>query len=114
MPPKFPHLGEGARAAARQRARMVSRRVVAVVIAVCGVVIALGVPAIGLGHGTAAGPIRLGVAGPDPAAFDQLTGHRHSLHLLFSFPSEEGLAEDATEGRTPVLTLSPSGHSSAA
>jgi len=58
--------------------------------------------------------VMLGVIDPDPAAFDRLTGHHHSLHLTFSFVSEQLLENDAAAGRTSVITLSLTGLSSAA
>jgi hypothetical protein len=58
--------------------------------------------------------VMLGVIDPDPAAFDRLTGHHHSLHLSFSFGSQELLEKDAAAGRTSVITLAPTGLSSAA
>ncbi|MGD0167711.1 MAG: hypothetical protein ABSC51_10580 [Gaiellaceae bacterium] len=58
--------------------------------------------------------VMLGVIDPDPAAFDRLTGHHHSLHLSFSWATPGLLANDAAAGRTSVITLSPSGLSSAA
>jgi len=58
--------------------------------------------------------VMLGVIDPDPAAFDRLTGHHHSLHLSFSFGSRELLEADAAAGRITVITLAPNGFSSAA
>lgn len=56
----------------------------------------------------------LGVIDPSPAAFDRLTRHHHSLHLTFSFVSQEWLEKDSAAGRTSVVTISSSGFSSAA
>lgn len=56
----------------------------------------------------------LGVIDPNPTAFDRLTRHRHSLHLIFSFVSREWLEKEAAAGRTVVVTISPTGFSSAA
>ena len=58
--------------------------------------------------------IMLGVVDPNPAAFDRLTRHRHSLHLTFSFVSQDWLEKEAAAGRTAVVTISPTGFSSAA
>jgi hypothetical protein len=58
--------------------------------------------------------VMLGVIDPNPAAFDRLTRHHHSLHLLFSLASPDLLERNAAAGRTSVITLSPKGFSSAA
>jgi len=58
--------------------------------------------------------IMLGVVDPNPAAFDRLTGHHHSLRLTFSYASMDWLEKDAAAGRTSVVTVSPKGLSSAA
>jgi hypothetical protein len=58
--------------------------------------------------------VMLGVIDPDPAAFDRLTRHKHSLHLTFSHVKQEWLAREAAAGRTAVVTISPTGFSSAA
>jgi len=58
--------------------------------------------------------IMLGVVDPNPAAFDRLTRHRHSLHLTFSSVSQDWLEKEAAAGRTAVVTISPTGFSSAA
>lgn len=52
-----------------------------------------------------------GVTGPDPAAFDRLTGKHHSLHVLFGAWSGDvaGIVEREHEaGRIPVLSLATS------
>ena len=56
----------------------------------------------------------LGVIDPSPAAFDRLTGHQHSLRLVFNVVSQEWLEREAAAGRTAVVTISPRGFSSAA
>jgi len=52
--------------------------------------------------------VLLGVVGPDPAGFDQVTGKHHSLHVMFATWAGDvaGLinAEHA-DGRLPVLSL---------
>jgi hypothetical protein len=58
--------------------------------------------------------IMLGVIDPNPAAFDRLTRHKHSLRLVFSFVSQDWLEKEAAAGRTAVVTVSPKGFSSAA
>ena len=58
--------------------------------------------------------IMLGVIDPNPAAFDRLTRHKHSLRLTFSYVSREWLEKEAAAGRTAVVTISPRGYSSAA
>jgi hypothetical protein len=58
--------------------------------------------------------IMLGVVDPNPAAFDRLTGHQHSLRLTFSYVKKDWLEREAAAGRTEVVTISPKGFSSAA
>ncbi|HEY5160497.1 MAG TPA: hypothetical protein VII83_05420 [Gaiellaceae bacterium] len=58
--------------------------------------------------------IKLGFIDPNPAAFDRLTRHKHSLRLTFSYVSREWLEQEAAAGRTAVVTISPRGYSSAA
>jgi hypothetical protein len=58
--------------------------------------------------------IMLGVIDPDPAAFDRLTRHHHSLHLVFTNANSTLLENDRAAGRITVITLSPKGRSSAA
>jgi len=58
--------------------------------------------------------IKLGFIDPNPAAFDRLTRHKHSLRLTFSYVSREWLEQEAAAGRTAVVTISPKGFSSAA
>ena len=58
--------------------------------------------------------IMLGFIDPDPAAFDRLTRHQHSLRLTFSYVRQEWLEREAAAGRTTVVTVSPRGYSSAA
>jgi hypothetical protein len=58
--------------------------------------------------------IKLGLIDPNPAAFDRLTRHQHSLRLTFSYVSREWLEQEAAAGRTVVVTISPRGYSSAA
>lgn len=57
-----------------------------------------------------AGKILLGVATPDPAAFDRLTGKHHSLRVMFgnwTGPVRDIVAAERAAGRLPVLTLPP-------
>jgi len=59
------------------------------------------------------GRVLLGVVGPDPAAFDRLTGHGHRLHLVFVSGGGSALSEtleaDRAEGRITVVTLNGQG-----
>jgi hypothetical protein len=58
--------------------------------------------------------IMLGVIDPNPAVFDRLTRHKHSLRLVFNAVGQEWLQREAAAGRTAVVTISPRGFSSAA
>ena len=54
------------------------------------------------------GGVLLGVVGPDPAGFDQLTGKHHVLHVIFgAFRADvtQLLARERAAGRIPVLSL---------
>jgi hypothetical protein len=55
------------------------------------------------------GRVLLGVVGPDPAAFDRLTRHRHKLHLVFVNGGGAGLSKtleaDSADGRITIVTL---------
>jgi len=54
------------------------------------------------------GKIMLGVVGPDPDAFDRLTGRHHPLHVVFgewTGPVADIVAADVAAGRLPVLSL---------
>lgn len=55
------------------------------------------------------GRVLLGVVGPDPAAFDRLTGHVHKLHLVFVNVGGSGLSDaleaDRAGGRITIVTL---------
>src|SRR3954466_15039899 len=54
------------------------------------------------------GKILLGVATPDPAAFDRLTGKHHPLRVLFgnwTGPVGDIVKAERAAGRPPVLSL---------
>ena len=59
----------------------------------------------------APGKVLLGVVGPDPPAFDQLTGKHHALHVMFAtFAGDVAglVGREYAAGRLPVLSLSSS------
>ena len=54
------------------------------------------------------GKVLLGVVGPDPEAFDRLTGKHHVLHVMFgAFRGDvtELLSRENAAGRIPVLSI---------
>ena len=54
------------------------------------------------------GHVLLGVVGPDPAAFDSLTGRHHVLHLTFGWAIGGATLEaDRAESRIPVVSVEP-------
>ena len=59
----------------------------------------------------APGRVLLGVVGPDPPAFDRLTGKHHALHVIFAnFAGDVAglIGNEYAAGRLPVLSLSSS------
>ena len=57
----------------------------------------------------APGNVLLGVVGPDPPAFDRLTGKHHALHVMFAnFAVDVAglIGNEYAAGRLPVLSLS--------
>lgn len=57
----------------------------------------------------APGRLLLGVVGPDPAAFDRLTGKHHALHVIFAnfaHDVDRLISNEYAAGRLPVLSLS--------
>jgi hypothetical protein len=99
----------------RAKRKITDKRKLATVLASVGVLLLLALepePARSLPQGTHR--IMLGVIDPNPAAFDRLTRHHHSLHLVFTNANSTLLENDKAAGRTTVITLSPKGRSSAA
>lgn len=76
---------------------------------VLAAVVALAAPiAAAAPGGPPPGKVYLGVVGPDPQAFDQLTGRHHPLHVLFgnwTGPVGEIVNAEHADGRLPVLSL---------
>ena len=85
----------------------------AVVLALCLVPTLLAAPSTaGARFGEPApGRVLLGVVGPDPPAFDRLTGKHHALHVIFAnFAGDVAglIGNEYAAGRLPVLSLSSS------
>ena len=78
--------------------------------AVAAAVALVAVPSAGAMPPQPSGKVLLGVATPDPAAFDRLTGKHHSLRVMFgnwTGPVRDIVAAEDAAGRLPVLTLPP-------
>jgi hypothetical protein len=106
--------------AVKSRLAAGSRLAFAILTLALSVGVASGAGSILRGHGTTGGSagaqfgepprahLLLGVVGPDPAGFDQLTGKHHALHVMFANWAGDvaGLVNaEYADGRLPVLSL---------
>jgi hypothetical protein len=74
----------------------------------CAAALAAGATPAGAAAGLPAhGRTLLGVVGPDPDAFEQLTHHRQLLHLTFGSVGGAAVASDQADGRIPIVSIEP-------
>lgn len=81
---------------------------IAVTVVACSLTLFVPLASGAVPGGPPAGKVLLGVVGPDPAAFDSLTGKHHPLHVMFgnwTGPVADIVQGDHAEGRLPVLSL---------